>query len=64
MNTLPIKINKFSNCIDYYNRYSKDDISLLYDLNKEKIEKNFEIAKIVLENRDWWETNIKEIENF
>ena len=62
--SLPIKINKFSNCIDYYNRYSIDDISLLYDLNKEKIEKNFEIAKIVLENRDWWETNIKEAENF
>jgi hypothetical protein len=62
--SLPIKINNFSNCIDNYNRYSLDDISLLYKLNKEKIEKNFEIAKIVLENRDWWEKNVKELKDF
>jgi hypothetical protein len=62
--SLPIKINNFSNCIDNYNKYSLDDISLLYKLNKEKIEKNFEIAKIVLENRDWWEKNVKELEDF
>jgi len=62
--SLPIKINNFSNCIDTYNEYSLSDISLLYKANEEKIEKNFEIAKIVLEKRDWWENNIKELENF
>ena len=53
-----IKMNNFVNCINFYNKDTIDDIKNLYHNNIDKIQKNYELAKIVMENGSWWNNRI------
>jgi hypothetical protein len=54
-----IERNKnYINTIEYYNNLSIQDIKKLYNQNFDKIENNYNLAKIVMENADWWNYNI------
>lgn len=54
-----IERNKnYINTIEYYNNLSIQDIKKLYNQNLDKIENNYNLAKIVMENNDWWNYNI------
>lgn len=46
-----IKINKFNNCIENYNKMSKSDIADMYNSNIDKIENNYKIVSELLFNK-------------
>lgn len=52
------KNKNYINTIEYYNKLSLEDIEKLYNENLDKIEHNYNLAKIVMENDDWWNYNI------
>ena len=56
-----LKQYKFANCIENFNNLSIMDVQTMYNQNKDKIEKNFELIKVVLENNNWWDKNIVEL---
>ena len=52
------KNKNFINSIQNYNNQSLDDIIKLYNKNLDKIEKNYQLAKIVIESGYWWDSRI------
>lgn len=54
------KNKNYINTIEYYNKLSLQDIEKLYNENLDKVEKNYQLAKIVMEDKYWWDLKIIE----
>lgn len=56
-----LKQYKFVKCIENFNKLSINEVKQMYSDNMDKIEKNFELVKVILEDNSWWKKNVIDI---